>query len=277
MSLRRRAVLVGLSLAPLAIAPVALAPAALAAPAPEGEAALATYAALVSRYAAPGPDGVVRVRYGAWRASAPDRAALSGVIDGFSSALAAPLPPAERFAAWANLYNAVTLKVVLDAYPIRSIRDVKSKGAGLDFKAFLGPWREKRVTVAGRALSLDDIEQTILRPQMKDPRFHYMCNCASVGCPDLRVWRGATLEQDIEAAARAYVNHPRGLALTPTGLRASSIYQWYADDFGGAAGVRRHLTALAGAELKAALSARPIAAYAYDWALNDALDAKGRP
>lgn len=266
MTFQRRAIILGLLSAPLAFA------GARAAEAGPG----AVFEALIGRYARLGRDGVVRVGYAEWQASGPDRAALAGVIEGLAQALAGALAPADRFAAWANLYNALTLRVVLDAYPIASIRDVKSKGAGLDFKALLGPWREKRVTVAGRALSLDDIEKGVLQPQMNDPRFHYMCNCASVGCPDLRVWRGATLEADLDAAARAYVRHPRGLALTAQGLRASSIYQWYAQDFGGAGGVRAHLAAYAGADLKAALAARPIAAYAYDWALNDAYDVKGR-
>lgn len=266
MSLPRRAAILGLAAVALA------APAGRAA-----EPAPAALDALLATYTAPGPDGVMRVRYGAWRAAPADRAALSAAIDALAAALAGRLPAADRFAALGNLYNAVTLRVVLDAYPIASIRDVKSKGAGLDLKALLGPWREKRVSVAGRALSLDDIEHAILRPEMKDPRVHYMCNCAAVGCPDLRFWRGATLEADLQAAARAYANHPRGLALAPAGLRASSIYQWYADDFGGAAGVRTHLASLVrDAELRAALTARPIAAYAYDWALNDASAGKGR-
>jgi hypothetical protein len=180
---------------------------------------------------------------------------------------------AEALAYWGNLYNAVTLKVVIDRYPVASIRDIKG-GSWLDPKAYLGPWREPRVTVeGGRRLSLDDIEHAIMRPTFKDPRVHYVVNCASYGCPNLmeRAWRAATLEADLEAAARAYVNHPRGVAVLPSGaLRVSSIYRWFIEDFGGTDdGVLAHLRSHAAPALAQRLAGTPsIAEHDYDWSLN---------
>jgi hypothetical protein len=131
------------------------------------------------------------------------------------------------------------------------------------------------VTVEGKRMSLDDIEHGTMRPFFRDPRVHYAVNCASIGCPNLwpRVWRAATLEAELDAAAAAYVNHPRGVTVLPDGrLRISSIYTWFREDFGGnEAGVIAHLRQFAAPPLSQRLSGRTsIAEDAYDWALNNA-------
>jgi hypothetical protein len=124
-------------------------------------------------------------------------------------------------------------------------------------------------------MSLDDIEHETMRPTFRDPRVHYAVNCASIGCPNLppRAWRAATLERELDAAAAAFVNHPRGVTVLPDGrLRVSSIYAWFREDFGGSeAGVVAHLRRHAAPPLAARLGERTaIAEDAYDWALNDA-------
>lgn len=234
----------------------------------------AAYDALLARYVSASADGINRVDYARWNDSAGDRAALNAYV----AELAAQRPSAfarERaFAYWINLYNAVTLQVVLERYPVASIRDIRSEGTGLDPRALIGPWRTKRVAVEGRRLSLDDVENTILRPTFRDPRVHYAINCASIGCPNLmpRAWRAETLEADLDAAARAYVNHPRGVSVNANGsLRVSSIYRWFRADFGGSdATVIAHLRRYASPELAARLSgATRIAGHGYDWALNE--------
>jgi len=232
----------------------------------------APYDALLKRYVSMGADGITRVNYARWRASAADRAALDAYIVEMSARRPSAMMRPEAFAYWGNLYNAVTLKVILDRYPVESIRDIKSD-AWLDPKAYTGPWRQQRVTVEGRRLSLDDIEHEIMRPTFKDPRVHYIVNCASYGCPNLmnRVWRAATLEADLEAAARAFVNHPRGVAVLPNGaLRVSSIYKWFIVDFGGDdAGLIAHFRQYAEGALAKRLAASPrIAEDNYDWSLN---------
>jgi hypothetical protein len=96
----------------------------------------------------------------------------------------ATLNRSEQFALLANLYNAKTIDIVLENYPVKSIKDI-SLGGGL-FAAFTGgPWKAKVLKMKGVALSLDDIEHGILRPTFRDPRVHYAVNCASVGCPNL--------------------------------------------------------------------------------------------
>jgi hypothetical protein len=232
----------------------------------------AAYDALLSRYVKASPDGVNRVDYAGWRAVAADRAALDGYIAELSARRPSAMTREEAFAFWGNLYNAVTLKVVLDRYPVASIRDIKSD-SWFDPKAYAGPWRQSRVTVEGRKLSLDDIEHSIMRPTFKDPRVHYVVNCASYGCPNLmnRAWRAGTLEADLDAAARAFVNHPRGVSALPSGaLKVSSIYKWFIEDFGGNdAGLIAHFRNFANPDLQSRLAtASRIAEDDYDWSLN---------
>jgi hypothetical protein len=259
----RRAVLAAAMLAPLAA---------------RAEAALE---ALLARYVTTHTDGVTRVRYAAWRASAPDSAALEAWITEAAARAPSQMARAESFAFWANLYNALTLRAVLARHPVRSIRDIRSEGVPLDPRGWIGPWRTRLVTVEGRRLSLDDIEHAIMRPTFRDPRVHYAVNCAALGCPNLwpRAWRAATLDAALDDAARAFVNHPRGVRPNPDGtLTISSIYHWFREDFGAGdeAGVLAHLGRHAAPPLAAILArARRIAGHEYDWALNDSPGASG--
>jgi Protein of unknown function, DUF547 len=233
------------------------------------------YAELLAKYVSASPDGVNRVAYGKWKVTQPDCDKLGEVINAMVAQKPSAMPRNDAFAYWANLYNAVTLKVILDAYPVKSIRDIKSTGTSLlDFKSFTGPWRTKRVVVEGNELSLDDIENSVLRPLFKDPRGHYSINCASVGCPNLRQkpWIGQTLDADLDDAARTYINNPRGVSVGRDGaVTVSSIYSWFDDDFGGnKAGVLAHLRKYASADLAAKLKDKTTFNHSYDWALNEA-------
>jgi Protein of unknown function, DUF547 len=238
----------------------------------------ATFDALLKRYVTASPDGVNRVDYSSWKNAAADRQALNQVVVTAVQQKPSAMTKPQQLAYWANLYNAITLQVILDAYPVKSIRDIKSKGVWLDPKAFTGPWVQKRVTVEGREISLDEIEHAILRPTFKDPRVHYAVNCASFGCPNLRAtaWRAETLEADLDAAARDFVNHPRGASVSGDGLKVSSIYKWFQADFGGSsAGVIAHLKKYASPELARKLDKQSaIADDGYDWSLNETSAAK---
>lgn len=216
------------------------------------------------------PDGINRIDYGA--VPEEDHLALKAYIAALASMDPAELKPDAGFAYWVNLYNAVTVDIVLDNYPVSSIRKIRS---GL----YAGPWRRKLVTVKGEALSLDDIEHGILREHWKDPRVHYAVNCASLGCPNLSPvpWTAATLDAQLEAAARAYINHPRGVTTSDNGrLTVSTIYRWFQKDFGdGESDVIRHLMRYADDPLREKLAAASgISGYEYNWSLNDAAEQK---
>jgi hypothetical protein len=233
----------------------------------------APYDALLARYVTKSPDGINRVRYAAWASNAADVQSLKAYVNALEKERPSVMTRNEQLAFWINLYNSVTLQVVLEKYPVRSIRDIRSKT--LNPRGLIGPWLTPRVTVEGKRLTLDDIENAILRPAFKDPRIHYAINCASIGCPNLaaRAWRAETIDSDLTEAARVYINHPRGVTLDGKGkVRASSIYQWFASDFGGnTSSVLDHLRRYALPELQAQLAKHTtIASYGYDWSLNSA-------
>jgi hypothetical protein len=199
-----------------------------------------------------------------------DRAALRAYLAALAATPISRFNRGEQLAYWINLYNALTLTVVLDHYPVQSIRDIDIS-PGL-FAS--GPWDKTLITVEGESLTLNDIEHRILRPIWNDPRIHYAVNCASVGCPNLqdRAFTGATVAGVLDQAARTYVNHPRGARLEGHRLVASKLYDWFQEDFGGGeAGVIAHLRRYAEPAFAAALArVSEIDRYEYDWGLNDA-------
>lgn len=219
----------------------------------------------LSSYRRVGRDGIARIAYG--RVSPSDRAELRKYIATLASTDVDRLTRSQQLAYWINLYNAETVRLVIDAYPVKSIKAVR--GGLLNS----GPWKEKVVTVRGVPLSLDDIEHRILRPIWRDPRIHYAVNCAALGCPDLatRAFTAERANAMLDEGARAYINHPRGFRLDGRTLVASSIFDWYAGDFGGPEGVLAHARRYATPTTAARFAGKRRAdRYDYEWALNDA-------
>ena len=222
---------------------------------------------LLAKYVKPSPDGINRFAYGA--VSAADKQALKAYLARLQQTKVTALNRDEQLAFWINLYNALTIDVVLDHYPVKSIRDIR-----LGFSLIGGPWGKDLVAVEGKELSLNNIEHDILRKVWHDPRVHYAVNCASLSCPNLaaNAFTGAALDAMLSQGARDYVNHPRGVRVLGNKVRLSSIYSWYAEDFGpNQAALIAHLQQYASPELKAQLSnVDGVDGYDYDWSLNDA-------
>jgi hypothetical protein len=222
---------------------------------------------LIGAYARPSTDGVTRFDYGGVRTA--DRGFLQKYIARLEATPISRFNRREQFAYWVNFYNALTVKVVLDHYPVASIRDIDiSPGFFAD-----GPWGAKLVTVEGEKISLDDIEHRILRPIWKDPRIHYVVNCASIGCPDLPPVALTPQNTEILLAemAERFVNHPRGVSVIDGRIVVSSIYKWFDEDFGGTeAGVLDHIRRFASSALAGRLAGRDgYDDHAYNWKLND--------
>lgn len=164
--------------------------------------------------------------------------AARGVLDRAVAEFAEPAAADEtqwtreqRMAFWINAYNAFTLRVIVDHYPIRSgwfTLQPRNSIRQID-----GVWTDRTWQAAGRTLALDDIEHTILRPTFEDARIHFAVNCASISCPplDRRPYLPETLDTQLNDAARAYLASPEGLRVEGTTLRVSSIFKWYGDDF----------------------------------------------
>ena len=173
----------------------------------------------------------------------------------------------QQFAYWINLYNAQTIKVILENYPTESILDISFSLLSR------GPWKEAFLIVEKKALSLDDIEHKILRPIFKDPRIHYAVNCASISCPNLQpvAFTSENLEQLLDSGARQYINHPRGVTIDQGEVIASSIFDWYGSDFGDDdEEIIQHFMDYAEPDLAKSLqNIDEIAEFEYDWSLNE--------
>ncbi len=221
---------------------------------------------ILQRYLEASPQGINLFNYR--EVSAPDRARLDELVATWAALPISTYNRGQQMAYWINLYNALTVKLILDHGPVATIRDIDiSPGFFSD-----GPWGKKLLRVEGEELSLNDIEHRILRPLWGDPRVHYALNCASLGCPNLdaRAFRASDMDSRLNAAARAFINHPRGVRLEGGEIIVSSIYDWFTADFGGdEAGVLAHFHQYAGPELKATLDKHGrLDRAAYDWRLN---------
>lgn len=172
----------------------------------------------------------------------------------------------QQLAYWVNLYNALTIDVVLSQWPVGSIKDIR------DGVFTPGPWSRKIATVAGKEITLNDIEHRILRPLFNDPRIHYAVNCASIGCPNLqaKAFTASNAQQLLDKGAKEFINSDRGAFMAGSKLTVSSIYEWFQVDFGGDdAGVIAHLKKYATGDLAEKLkNVTKVSRDQYDWRIN---------
>ena len=212
------------------------------------------------------PSGINRVRYQDIRSD--DQTLLKTYLQNLQGMSISTYNRKEQLAYWINLYNALTVELVLSRFPVASIRDINIS-PGLLAR---GPWGAKLATVENEKLSLDDIEHRILRPIWQDERIHYAVNCASLGCPHLQpaAYTGETTAAQLDKGAKEFINHVRGVTLTAGKLKVSSIYVWFQEDFGGdAEGLMEHWRQFANPPLAAALEKyQGGLTHDYDWRLN---------
>lgn len=148
-----------------------------------------------------------------------------GQLDAYIDSLTGQTPDAtwgrdRRLAYFINLYNALTVRLILDHYPLGSIRDLPN------------PWGKEVITIGGKGYSLDVIEHQVLR-KMGEPRIHFALNCASRSCPILQphAFTEKSLSAELDAAARSFINDPARNQVAPHSARLSRIFQWYRSDF----------------------------------------------
>ncbi|MGL6261996.1 DUF547 domain-containing protein [Vibrio sp. WXL103] len=189
-----------------------------------------------------------------------DRKQLKGYLNQLSQLDPRDYPRAEQYAYWVNLYNALTVDLIIDNYPVKSI----TKLGGL---FTFGPWGQEIITINGKPLTLNDIEHRILRPIWQDPRIHYAVNCASLGCPNLQpqAFTAQNTPALLDAAATEFINSEKGASLSNGKLTLSEIYDWFSDDFGTQQKLFQHL----GKYRPDLAGYRGKVSYEYDWTLND--------
>ena len=130
-------------------------------------------------------------------------------------------PKKEVMAYWINAYNALTVQLILQNYPLKSIKDLKD------------PWGQKVIKIEGKSYSLDDIEHEVLR-KMNEPRIHFAINCASVSCPKLlnEAFNSLKLEQQLYRLTCDFLSDESKNQLNSKKTMLSKIFQWYVKDFG---------------------------------------------
>ncbi len=206
------------------------------------------------------------VRYKAWKQNPQDLQQLENYIRALEAIRPDTLSRPKALAYWINLYNAATLNLVLKHYPVKSIKDVRN--------FFLSPWKLEVVEVAGKALTLDDIENAILRPKFQDARIHFALNCASASCPPLaaHAYLPSRIERQLDEAVQAALAQRRYVDIRPDAIRLSKIFSWYAEDFKKSAGsVRRFIAKYLPRQRQAILDPhRQLEYMPYDWQLNEA-------
>lgn len=162
------------------------------------------------------------VDYGALK---QDAGGLDGYIAAIGKADVDTLGRDERLAFLINAYNAFTLRLILDHYPVDSIKDIPSDQR----------WDAKRWTIAGGTYSLNQIEHELIRPKFAEPRVHFALVCAAIGCPPLRseAYTGSRLEEQLSDQSRYVHSHARWFRLDEAKgeLSLTALYDWYGGDF----------------------------------------------
>lgn len=192
-------------------------------------------------------------------------------LDAYAASLAQAdyerLPREEQLALLINAYNAFTLQLIVERYPLRSIMDIPAERR----------WDDRRWKLPMGVFSLNQIENELIRPRFAEPRIHFAVNCASIGCPPLaaEAYTGARLDAQLTAAAQRVHADPRWIRVDRKAgvVHLTKLYEWYGGDFGADDGQRLAFAARYNAELKAALDAGERLAIRwidYDWSLNAA-------
>lgn len=222
-----------------------------------------SWSRLLSKYIRPQIEGSV---FDYARVSRQDRQRLSLYIDSLTSLDPRAYNRREQKAYWINLYNALTVQLVLRHYPVKSITRI---GPWYKF----GPWDETITEVAGQALTLNDIEHRILRPVWQDKRIHYAVNCASMGCPDLagKAYTGASVNEMLDVAAKRFINQEKGVVFIDGMLTLSRIYEWYSEDFGSQEALLGHIKSYSTPRMIRRIgNYKGVLHYQYNWSLNQA-------
>jgi hypothetical protein len=136
----------------------------------------------------------------------------------------------EKLAFWINTYNAATVKLIVDHYPVQSIQDLQPT---FKIPFIHDVWHKEFFEIGGEVRSLNEVEHEILREEFEEPRIHFAINCASISCPKLRneAYVPEKLEEQLDAQARYFINTHRYNQISPDQIKISKIFKWFTGDF----------------------------------------------
>lgn len=126
----------------------------------------------------------------------------------------------DQLAYWMNVYNAYTIKLIIDHYPVKSIKDIKA------------PWDARFFKLGSKWYNLNEVEHKILR-KMNDPRIHFGINCASFSCPPIlnKAFTAQNVNQELDQLAVRFINDKQRNTISENNIQISKIFQWFAKDF----------------------------------------------
>lgn len=171
----------------------------------------------------------------------------------------------ERLAYWINAYNAFTVKLIIDNYPVESIQDLHPT---IKIPLINTVWHKKFFQIGGEEASLDEIEHDILRERFDEPRIHFAINCASFSCPPLRreAYKAEKLDEQLDEMAVRFINDDKRNDIQPDHAEVSKIFSWFTKDFTKNGSLREYLNKYSKVKLK---EDADIDYMDYDWSLND--------
>ena len=179
--------------------------------------------------------------------------------------------PDERLAFLINAYNAFTIKLILNHYPVKSIKEIGGW--------FSSPWKQKFFGLLGKRTHLDSIEHDMIRQDFDEPRIHFALVCASRGCPALQseAFVAKNLREQLEHAGKQFLRFRERNYYDPqqNRLYLSKIFRWFGDDFASQYGSYRtfvadRITDELSLQQKISNSQVRVSFLDYDWSLNDA-------
>ncbi|MEO7210957.1 MAG: DUF547 domain-containing protein [Chitinophagaceae bacterium] len=135
----------------------------------------------------------------------------------------------DKIAYWLNAYNAFTVKLIIEHYPLKSIKDLGPK----DQVIFINtPWDIKFFEIGGKTMTLNRIEHRILRKDFTEPRIHFALNCASMSCPKLRreAYVGSKLDEQLTDQAKDFLRDESRNKISASSPKVSSIFKFYGSD-----------------------------------------------
>ena len=171
----------------------------------------------------------------------------------------------ERLAYWINLYNAFTLKLIIDHYPLKSIKDI---GSTIQIPFINSPWDIETIDFGNEKISLNYVEHQILRKSFEEPRIHFAINCASISCPNLRneAYVAANIDAQLADQAQRFLKDSTKNIITSESLYLSRIFQWFSRDFDVHQTLYENLSIWSGVSINNSATKQFMD---YDWSLNE--------
>ncbi|MBL6445118.1 DUF547 domain-containing protein [Fulvivirga sp. 29W222] len=171
----------------------------------------------------------------------------------------------EQLAYWINVYNAFTVKLIIDHYPLKSIRDLDP---WLSIPTINTVWHKNFFKIGGKEITLDEIEHNILRREFEEPRIHFAINCASYSCPPLRseAYRASIIDEQLNEQAIRFINDPQRNGIKNDQVALSSIFKWFEEDFTRGASLIEYVNQYSQTHIS---DDADVVYMPYDWRLNE--------